>query len=307
MIFKWFFTWFFKMSLTENDIVILLFIQKYTFLTINQTVAVLDNNRNYQYVARRLRFLKDEGFVNFFGGHKVDFSNVPKVYYITEKGYEVLVDHRIPVEQIGRFKKKNKPRWSTQTNHRLHLVDVLLSLEVGTRNTDQLELTKIFLDYNRVKEGKTLVAETGDHIIHPGGEEDKLIPDGVFILKNIDSGKSFLFLLEMDMKTEGIEPYLSKNPAFFLQERMKKYDRYLDSGNYREKYKSYGSFDYFICLFVTLSKKRMDNIRTKLFDLPEDLHEYYFFNTYEEVKENFFNCDWRTRSINDDSGYSLLG
>ena len=48
-------------------------------------------------------------------------------------------------------------------------------------------------------------------------------------------------------------------------------------------------------------------IRVKLQDLNADYHEYYLFNTIENVKENFFRSDWKSRSISASELFSVLG
>lgn len=295
------------MNFSDDDIVMLFYLQKYGLLTIKQAVEAIDNKRSYQNIGRRLRSMADNGFVDFFGGHRVGFINVPKVYFIKKKGYELLIDNELPLELLGNFKERSSPSWSAQMKHRLHLVDVLLSLEKGVRQLEDLDLVKVFLEYNRIKKNKGTIAETTDYVADDERAENKIVPDGVFILKSLKTGNRVLFLVEMDMGTETIVSRISKNVNLPLYERIKKYDRYLMSGNYAKKYEVWGKFDYFILVFITLSEKRMENIRKELFDLPSEFHEYYMFNTYDVVVNNFFNQEWRMRSVEDNQKYGLLG
>ena len=294
------------MDFSDDDLMALWYLQRYGFLTIKQTVHAIDNNRSYQNIGRRLRQMASASLVGFFGGHRVGFSNIPKVYYLKKKGYQVLIDNDLPQELIGNFKEKSKPSWSSKTKHRIYLINVFLSLESGIRKIDQLDLVGVFLEYNRIKKGKDLASETTDFIADKKTAENKIVPDGAFIIESLKTGNKVLFLVEMDMGTEGIISRVSKNTNLPLYERIKKYDRYLMSGNYVRKYQEWGSFDNFILLFITLSEKRMEHIRGELFDLPDRLHQYYFFNTYDVVIKDFFNHQWKARSIKDDRGYSLL-
>jgi hypothetical protein len=295
------------MNFSDDDLVMLFYLQKYNFLTINQAVRAIDNDRSYQVVGRRLRAMADTGYVGFFGGHKVGFANVPKVYYLTKKGFEFLLDNEMPLELLGSYKEKSNPSWSSQTKHRLFLVDVFLSLESGVRRNQHLDLVKVFLEYNRVKEGNRVVFETTDFVSDKETSENKIVPDGAFVLKSLRTNNRVLFFVEMDMGTEGVISRVSKDINVNLYERIKKYDKYLVSGNYVRKYKLLGNFDHFVLLFITLSEKRMENIRGKLFDLPDKFHQYYMFNTYDVVVNDFFNNQWRVRSVEDNNGYGLLG
>ena len=295
------------MDLDNDGLIILFYMQKYNFLTIDQAGAVLSGGRSYQMIARKLREMAGAGLVGSFGGNRVGFARVPKVYFLKKKGYEILLDNNLPPEILGRFREKSEPRWSPQTMHRLHLVDVFLSLEEGIRGIDHLDLRKVFLEYNKVSGGGKVLAETTDFISDDEQAENKIVPDGAFILASQKTLNNVLFLVEMDMGTEGIVDRISKDKSIALYERMKKYDRYLVSGRYAKKYKDWGNFDHFVLLFVTLSGVRMENIRKKFFDLPARFSQYYFFNTYDEVKSNFFNGFWKVRAVDDDRNYSVLG
>ncbi len=276
-------------------------------MTINQAVKAIDNNRSYQNIGRRLRAMSSAGYVGNFGGHRIGFVNVPKIYFIKKKGYQLLTDNELPFELLGNFKEKSSPHWSTQTNHRIKLIDIFLSLESGIRKNEHLDLARVFLEYNRIKQGKEITSETTDYVADQETTENKIVPDGAFIIESLKTENRVLFLVEMDMGTESIVSRVSKNSNLPLYGRIKKYDRYLISGKYVRKYGEWGSFDHFVLLFITLSGKRMENIRGELFDLPEQFHGYYMFNTYEAVVKDFFNNQWKARSIKDNRGHSLLG
>ena len=307
------------MNLAGDDLVALFYMQKYTFLTIGQAVKVIDRGRSYQGMGRRLREIAEDGLIGGFGGHRIGFVNVPKVYFLKRRGYEVLRDNGFSDELLGRFKEKSEPTWSPQTNHRLHLIDLFLALEIGIRQIERLELERVFLEYNRVKQKETLVSETADFVVTKKAgmteielerqrtPENKIIPDGAFILRSKTTGAQILYMVEMDMGTERIISRVTKQTTSPLYERMKKYDRYLMSLSYADKYRQYGKFDHFVVLFITVSVERMESLRKKLFDLPDELHQYYLFSSYDDIMNNFFHKQWKARAINDNHNYCILG
>src|SRR4051794_32328100 len=77
------------LTLSENAVVGLYFIQRYRFLTIAQFGRAAGLKPSFS--AELLRSLEARGFLGYFGnvgmrGH----GKTPKVYYLTRKGYELL-------------------------------------------------------------------------------------------------------------------------------------------------------------------------------------------------------------------------
>src|SRR3954449_8732646 len=93
------------MSLSENALVGLYFIQRYRFLTVAQFGRVTGLKPSFS--SELLRSLEARGFLGYFGnvgtrGH----GQTPKVYYLTRKGYELLRrESDIPDELLSTFKE----------------------------------------------------------------------------------------------------------------------------------------------------------------------------------------------------------
>ena len=294
------------MTFTEDDIEVLFYLQRYGFLTIKQAIRILDKGRSYQNIARRLKSMADQGYLGAFGGHRIGFANVPKVYFLREQGYGVLVENRFEAEYIGEFRKRKKPGWSPQTMHRVNLVEVLLALEIGIRSIDFLDIARVFLEYNRRTMGSRVVCETTDFLDSGIDTNTRIVPDAAFVVRSSKTEAKMLFFVELDMGTEGIVSRIEANADRSLVNKFEKYEYYLGGQKYADKYREWGDFDCFILLFVTTTAARVDNIRGKLKGLDEDFDEYFLFNTIESVKDNFFRKDWKSRSISDNTLYSVL-
>ena len=295
------------MNFSDDDILIFFYLQKYTFLTIEQARYVLGQRRSYQSLARRLKNIEGQGYLSSHGGHRIGYVNTPKIFFLNRSGFEILENESgIPPELLGRFRQKAKPKWTAKTKHRIYLIDLFLSLERSVRHSDHLELARVFLEYRFVKEGGRIFSETTDFVADDTTAQNKIVPDGAFVLKSLRTGAVGLFFLEMDMATEQIVSRIVKNADFPLQSKFEKYDRYLSGGQYRDKYQKFGNFDYFTMLFVTLSDTRVENIRQKLSSLSADLHEYYFLGTHEAVLADFFNQNWRSRDHRDPGGHKPI-
>jgi hypothetical protein len=295
------------MNISDDDFLVFFYLQKYSFLTIEQARFALGRRRSYQSMARRLKSLEDQSLLASFGGHRIGYANTPKIFFLTRPGFELLENESgIPAEMLGRFRKKTKPKWTTKTKHRIFLIDLFLSLEQSVRRSGHLELDRVFLEYRFVKKGGRIFSETTDFVADEPEPENKIVPDGAFVLKSLRTSAEGLFFIEMDMATEQIVSRITKNADFAIKTKFEKYDRYLSGGRYRDKYGSVGNFDYFTMLFVTLSDARINNIRRKLSDLSPEFHEYYFFNTHEAVMDDFFNQSWKSRDHQDPKGHSPI-
>jgi hypothetical protein len=130
-------------TLTEAAAFGLFFIQRYRFLTIDQLARVASLNRST--TSGQLRFLERQRFLHHFGNTKLSgHGKTPKAYFLTRKGYELLVSETdIPAELCGSFKEvKIEAAWSPQMYHRLRTVDLLISLEVAVQKRPQLTILR---------------------------------------------------------------------------------------------------------------------------------------------------------------------
>src|SRR3954447_1140029 len=295
------------LTLSENALVGLYFIQRYRFLTIAQFGRAAGLKPSFS--AELLRSLEARDFLGYFGNVGMQGrGKTPKVYYLTRKGYELLRrESDIPDELLGTFKETFvEAKWSPQTYHRLALVDLLIALETAVRAREHLSLTRTWLEYRRIKVRGRTVRETTDFVAADEIPENRIIPDAAFVLENLESGRRGLFFLEMDMGTERIVTRISRDPRITLHFKMEQYDSYLQSGWFVQTYRPWGEFRFATVMFVTNSEVRVDNIRRQMLDLPVTLHPYYRFNTCERAAADFFNDQWKARSPDDDRGYMLV-
>src|SRR5689334_17298845 len=176
--------------LSDGAILGLFYIQRYRFLTIAQFARAAGLNPNT--AAHQLVSLDRHGLLGHFGntglrGH----GKTPKIYFLTRKGWESLVrESDIPQELIGNYKEiRVESRWSPQMYHRLHTVDVMVSAEVAVRSRPRLSMVTTFIEYKRIKRGTQIMRETTDYVSGEEIAENRIVPDGAFILENIETKK----------------------------------------------------------------------------------------------------------------------
>ena len=296
-----------NLTLTEAAAFGLFFIQRYRFLTIDQFARIAQpqphNRRGTAPVFRTAGIFRSLRKYQLAGHGKT-----PKVYFLTRKGFDLLVSETdIPAELLGSFKEvKVEAAWSPQMYHRLRTVDLLISLEVAVQKRPHLTILNTFLEYRRIKQGNQIIHETTDYVDAQETAENKIIPDAAFILENMQTGKRALFFLEMDMATERINSLQLRNHKATLHHKFSQYDRYLKSFRYTQKYQAYGEFRSFTMLFVTLQEARIENIRRELLDLPQPLAAYYRLSTFDAAMGDFLGAIWQSRLFSDTTCYPLV-
>jgi hypothetical protein len=292
-------------ALSEGALAGLYFIQRYRFLTIAQFAKVTGFS-NY-HAAELLRRLTKLNACGYFGGVFLPGSGkTPKVYFLKRRGFAyLLTETDFPPEKVGEFVEVNQElTWTPQMYHRLRLLDLFLALEMQVRGLSHLDLVETRIEYRRVK--GTYLRETTDFVTDAWAAEDRIVPDGAFILENQETGRRGLFFVEMDMGTERITAPKSIDKRATIRGKFEQYDRYLLSGRFARTYAPWGEFRSFTLLFVTPGSERIENIRAAVADLPARLHAYYRLTTFQEAITNFLGFIWKSRDRGDTVSYALV-
>src|SRR3954453_1831042 len=224
-----------NLTLTDGSILGLFFMQRYRFLTISQFARVADLKKST--ASSQLLMLERYGLLSHFGNTGlVGHGKTPKVYFLTRKGYEILLrESDIPPELIGHHKEIHvQSRWSPQMYHRLQTVDVMISAECAVRQRPHLSMVATYLEYRRVKRGTKVARETTDYVSSEETNENRIIPDAAFILENVETKKRRLYFIEMDMGTERIVSLILRDSRITVHHKFLQYDR---SGQSGEAYK----------------------------------------------------------------------
>jgi len=183
------------LTLTEATLRGLFFIARYRFLTIGQ-FAKITNYSNY-HAGEILRKLESRNAVGFFGYSTIPgLGRTPKVYYLPKRGWEyLLTEGEYTQEDVGAFVEVSKElTWTPQMYHRLRLLDLFIALELQLALRSHLALVKTFLEYRRIKGSHE--RETTDYVVDQETPENRIVPDGVFVLENTQTGRRGLFFLE---------------------------------------------------------------------------------------------------------------
>src|SRR3712207_3252185 len=102
---------------------------------------------------------------------------------------------------------------------------LFIALETQAATFPHIRLVHTFLEYRRIK--GTLIRETTDYISDEETPENRIVPDGAFILENIDSSRRALFFVELDTGNEQVAATVSADRRATLKLKFTQYDRYL--------------------------------------------------------------------------------
>jgi hypothetical protein len=293
------------LSLSEGMLRGLFYISRYRFLTIHQ-FAKIANYSNY-HAGEMLRRLESNQAVGFFGFTSIPGQGkTPKVYYLRRRGWEYLAtESDYTIEEIGPFIEVSQElTWTPQMYHRLRLLDLFIALECEVLARPYLKLVTVLLEYRRLP--KSYLRETGDYVSDDFTPENRIVPDGAFILENQESGRRGLFLVEMDMGTERVKAVGSADKRATIIAKFEQYDRYLTSGRFAATYKAYGEFRSLTVLFVTIGPERVENIRKEARRLNARLHQYYRLTTFSVAITDFLGSIWKSRDGSDTVPYPLI-
>lgn len=286
-----------SVNVSERGLIGLLAIYRYRYLSIAQFAKA--SGLKETFVREILREYERKGFLGAIGNVGIrGQGKTPKLYYLTKKGYELILEASGREEdELGSYKAAStSARWSPIMYHRLATVDLMLAVEAGVMALPDYRLVEMFLEYRREKRAGKMTPETSDYVETPEIPANRLVPDAAFILENVSTGKRGLFFIETDMGTERITTASSE--AYSLAEKFRQYERYLTGGQFAKTYAPFGVFRFFTALFVTTTLGRIENIRAGLPSRP-DLHPYFRFAVFEDAKEDFFGAVWVSRDVGD--------
>src|SRR4051812_29445245 len=192
-----------RLSLTEGSIRALACMHMYRFLTIPQFARI--SGVSYKHGAEVLLSLERLEAVGYIGYTSIPGKGkTPKVYLLKRRGFSYLAQAAdVPGIEVKAFRETHKDLvWNPAMHHRIRIIDCFLALEQSVAKRPQLTIQKILLEYRRSK--GSLDRETTDYVSEPRSTDTRIVPDGVFVLANRESGRRGLFFVEMDMGTERV-------------------------------------------------------------------------------------------------------
>src|SRR4051812_33829052 len=142
------------LTLTDGAILGLFYVQRYRFLTVDQFSRVSGLNRST--AGDQCRMFERHGVVGYFGNTSLaGHGKTPKAYFLTRKGYDLLLcESDIPPEIVGGYKEPRSDCGGPPLVSRgLKGVDVIIAGDWALCGLSRLSMVQTFLEYRRIKRG----------------------------------------------------------------------------------------------------------------------------------------------------------
>lgn len=279
----------------------------YRHLTVIQ-VATISGLRKKSASELLLR-LERQKLLSSFGNVGIrGYGKTPKVYFLTRRGHRILAEECYAAgRDIPPFQPINvTTRWSPLMFHRIATLDVLSYVERDCGSLNEYELVGTLVEYRRQKVGTRWRKETTDFVANTKDPADKIVPDAGFAMRHRATGKSALFLIEVDCGTMRLDTSIEDEDIATFIAKLGQYDRYLASGRIRDRHPQLGQFNGFHLLTVTTSTKRITNMRTAARSLSPKFHKFFRFCTFDQVRQSILHEDWLSRDHADHNMYRLI-
>jgi len=291
--------------LTERDEALLESLLQYRYLSTTQLQRL--HFPSLQTATRRLRLLAELDLVDSFRAPGVD----ERLIMLKDKGARLVADRLdVPLEQLN-WKIRRQPKDYLFLKHFLATGDFRIALTKACRRRPGLTLLGFIPEHLGEKNSKGNVKKYIRDVVADAAHRGRRIvhtPDAVFALER--NGTPALFFLEIDRGTEVLndaERGVLKAFRFYLKYLLAKdvpYQRYQDDFGARQAFKG------FRVLFVTTSKKRLENMRalgSQLDIKPASAKRFLWLTTAESVDEvRILGQVWASLDVQDGSDYGIV-
>lgn len=289
--------------MTLRDITIILAVYAYRALTSSQIETLLfrpDGGQSHptktSRARHRLKMLFQHGYL--FRDEqptKLKDGRKPLVYFIDKLSIPLLAEELgIPVEEINWKRRENNVTWQF-LDHLLATNDVRIAIELAA--ADNGLLVNQWLDDKtlRSREMKTSV-----EIWSPQGRLTRvsIIPDGYCRLADGDDRIHLFLEADRGTRTNESRNYRSRDFA----RKIRGYLAYYSSGHYQEKYTA----ELMTILTVTVSQKRMVNMKKVVERIDVGNGDHFWFTTFDRIEPQTVLTEpiWEVAGRND--SYSIL-
>jgi predicted transcriptional regulator len=259
-----------NLVLTPRDIAIVLAVYLYRALTTQQISALVfaKDTRSTQ-CEERLKRLYHNGYLERRSQGTTYQDNKPLVYMLTEKGAQLLSEHK--------GMKRNEIYWNAKYNtisnyHLQHVVQTSESRISFVRACERLGYELSWLDEMSIRHHKLYDTFTY-HTPTGWTKKTTVIPDSFFTIETPQ--KLVSCFLEIDRGTETLST---------VADKFSKYVSYLQTEEYLTRYAAFdeeGNEIHPFVLTITTTEQRMNNLLEVASDVGAD--DIYMFSTFADT------------------------
>jgi len=253
-------------KITNGDIKLLSSIAEYKFLTVKQLAAI--TQRSMQVIRRRIRTLRDERLISLkerdFGGIS---GRLEYISFLTEKGLKLIREKEILSAHAKYITDKTTE--SIFIDHDLLVNWFFIHLLQIERENQCLSTRHLTISSHNLNKGNAENPLIMERFSSDEASENShfMIPDGVFIITDKQSGKTLLFFIEVDMGTETLVN--SKGEPNDVRQKIINYQALFGTGKYKRYEKIFkAKLNGFRLLFLSNTPARLNALCKLVREMP---------------------------------------
>lgn len=240
---------------------ILLWLARYKYLCTEQIHRHLYPNNTTRAAQHALEYLDKHGYIKRAKLPKSQNLNFGYLSYLTKQGLELVQNE----QQSDNYKyiKYTVTKPFSSINHYYHryqLINFWIKLEADLQQLPMLELKTVLTESGQKRIGKRSVTET--KLIM---DKLSIIPDMIFILRNINTHKEAVYMVEIDTGKEAIGGQFNTIPKGSLLYKYQIYEKFLPSPTWQKQLET--TAQTFQVLTITERKTHLETLMKRV-------HEY---------------------------------
>jgi hypothetical protein len=289
------------MKLTDRDVVLLLNVYKYRYLSFSQLTRLHFPSTRTAY--RRLQLLTEGSYLRTFTAPNI----AERIFYLDKSGAEIVAGElHVEIEDLQWYRYSRAPKDYYFLRHFLAINDFRILITSACENSP-IQLVGFIPEYFGEKTVNGNVKKyIRDNVCDMANKTTQYshTPDAVFALGKEESAA--LFFLEID---RGIE--VVSDPEKGLLKAIVFYLNYWADGKYQRYQSDFGStqFKNFHTLIVTTSQARLKNLReavTKLTRTPPHVKRFLWCTTNDQLtSQTVFDSIWMSLDADDQAVYRI--
>jgi hypothetical protein len=289
------------MQLTDRDVLLLLHVYKYRYLSFSQLARLHFPSKRTAY--RRLQLLEEGSYLRTFTAPNI----AERIFYLDKAGAEIVAGElHVEIEDLQWYRYSRAPKDYYFLRHFLAINDFRILITQACDNSP-IQLVGFIPEYFGEKTVSGNVKKyIRDNVCDMANKtlQYSHTPDAVFALGK--EGSAALFFLEID---RGIE--VVSDPEKGLLKAIVFYLNYWADGKYQRYQSDFGStqFKNFHMLIVTTSQARLKNLReavTKLTFTPPHAKRFLWCTTNDRLtSQTVFDSIWMSLDVDDQAVYRI--
>ena len=291
-------------KITNGDIKLLSSIAEYKFLTVKQLAAI--TQRSMQVIRRRIRTLRDERLISLkerdFGGRS---GRLEYISFLTEKGLKLIREKEILSAHAKYITDKTAE--SIFIDHDLLVNWFFIHLLQIERENQCLFTKNLTISSHNLNQGNAENPLIMERFSSDEASENNhfMIPDGVFIITDKQSGKTLLFFIEVDMGTETLVN--SKGEPTDVRQKIINYQALFRTGQYKRYEKIFKvKHNGFRLLFLSNTPARLKALCKFVREMPPT--DFVWLADQEQMFTNGLSAEiWVRGGKDNDKLQSILG